>query len=61
VWVYNGMMYGHEQKEDAGALLKKTRREHGDRSDRGDRPDRGERFDRNDRGPRGDRPAAGRS
>lgn len=27
VWVYNGMMYGHEHKEDAGALLNKKRRE----------------------------------
>ena len=27
VWVFNGMMYGHEQKEDAGALLNKKRRE----------------------------------
>lgn len=40
VWVYNGMMYGHEQKEDAGALLKKQRR---DRPERSDRPERGER------------------
>ena len=52
VWVYNGMMYGHEQKEDAGALLKKTRRDH---------DERGERSDRSDRGPRGDRAGAGRS
>jgi len=27
VWVYNGMKYGKEQKEDAGALLRKQRRE----------------------------------
>ena len=26
VWIYNGMMYDHEQKEDAGALLKRQRR-----------------------------------
>ena len=25
VWVYNGMMYGKEQKEDAGALVRKRR------------------------------------
>ena len=27
VWVYNGMKYGKEQKEDAGALVRKQRRE----------------------------------
>ena len=32
VWVYNGMMYGREQNEDAGQLLKK-RRERVERSD----------------------------
>ena len=37
VWVYNGMMYGHEQKEDAGALLKKQRRERPERADRSNR------------------------
>ena len=26
VWLYSGMMFGGEQKEDAGALLKKQRR-----------------------------------
>jgi small subunit ribosomal protein S3 len=33
VWVYNGMKYGKEQKEDAGALVRKRRndREHGER------------------------------
>jgi len=56
VWVYNGMMYGHEQKEDAGALLKKQRR---DRPERGERSERGERFERSERA---ERPApAGRS
>ncbi len=40
VWVYNGMMYGHEQKEDAGALLKKQRRDRPERSERSDRPER---------------------
>jgi len=25
VWVYNGMKYGKEQKEDAGSLLRKRR------------------------------------
>ena len=43
VWVYNGMMYGHEQKEDAGALLKKQRR---DRPDRSEHTMRGERVER---------------
>ncbi len=32
VWIYNGMMYGHEQKEDAGLLLKRQRRGHNERS-----------------------------
>jgi small subunit ribosomal protein S3 len=27
VWVYNGMKYGNEQKEDAGALVSRKRRE----------------------------------
>jgi small subunit ribosomal protein S3 len=38
VWVYNGMKYGKEQKEDAGALVRKRRsdREHSER-DRGER------------------------
>ncbi|MBO8450034.1 MAG: 30S ribosomal protein S3 [Spirochaetes bacterium] len=31
VWIYNGMMYGHEQKEDAGLLLKRQRRAHNER------------------------------
>ncbi|GHU21973.1 30S ribosomal protein S3 [Spirochaetia bacterium] len=28
VWVFNGMKYGNEQKEDAGLLVRKQRREH---------------------------------
>ena len=32
VWIYNGMMYDHEQKEDAGVLLKRQRRVQHDRS-----------------------------
>jgi small subunit ribosomal protein S3 len=28
VWVYNGMKYGKEQKEDAGAIVRKRQREH---------------------------------
>lgn len=31
VWMYSGMMYGKDQKEDAGSLLKKQRRERTDR------------------------------
>lgn len=34
VWVYSGMMYGHEQNEDAGQLLRK-RRDRPERSDSG--------------------------
>ena len=36
VWVYNGMMYGREQNEDAGQLLKKNRREHAERQEAAD-------------------------
>jgi small subunit ribosomal protein S3 len=36
VWVYNGMKYGKEQKEDAGLLVRRQRRQ-------GERPERGER------------------
>ncbi|ULQ59318.1 30S ribosomal protein S3 [Brucepastera parasyntrophica] len=46
VWVYNGMMYSHEQKEDAGALLRKQRRDRGDRSEYADQNDRPERTQR---------------
>ena len=35
VWLYSGMMYGSDQKEDAGLLLKKQRKERAPRSDRG--------------------------
>lgn len=41
VWLYSGMMYGSDQKEDAGLLLKKQRKERAPRSDRG----RGERAE----------------
>lgn len=48
VWVYNGMMYGHEQKEDAGALLKNSAviTVICERGDRGERAPRAERSDR---------------
>ncbi len=36
VWVYNGMMYGHEQNDDAGQLVKKSRRDHSERQDAAD-------------------------
>jgi small subunit ribosomal protein S3 len=43
VWVYNGMKYGKEQKEDAGVLVRKQRRQ-GERTERGERaPARSER------------------
>jgi small subunit ribosomal protein S3 len=45
VWVYNGMKYGKEQKEDAGVLVRKRRSDR-DRNDRDH--DRGDR-DRSDR------------
>ncbi|MBQ0039474.1 MAG: 30S ribosomal protein S3 [Treponema sp.] len=34
VWVYNGMNYGHEQKEDAGDIVKRPRRSNDRRSSR---------------------------
>ncbi len=40
VWVYNGMMYGHEQNEDAGQLVKKTRRERSERMEKTQRSER---------------------
>ena len=46
VWVYNGMMYGYEQNEDAGQVQRK-RRERTDRAegaDRDSRPARPSRF-----------------
>ncbi len=42
VWVYNGMMYGHEQNDDAGQLLKK-RRPREERDNSADKPARAER------------------
>ena len=41
VWLYSGMMYGSDQKDDAGLLLKKQRKERTPRSDKG----RGERAE----------------
>lgn len=40
VWVYNGMMYGHEQNEDAGQLVKRARRDRSERAERAARPER---------------------
>ncbi|QEK07543.1 30S ribosomal protein S3 [Treponema phagedenis] len=37
VWLYAGMMYGNEQKEDAGSLLRKQRKECSDRPQRRER------------------------
>jgi small subunit ribosomal protein S3 len=45
VWVYNGMMYGHDQNEDAGQLLKR-RRERTDRAEGSERTDRPARTSR---------------
>ena len=41
VWLYSGMMYGSDQKDDAGLLLKKQRKERAPRADKG----RGERAE----------------
>ena len=35
VWLYSGMMYGNDQKDDAGLLLKKQRKERAPRSEKG--------------------------
>ncbi|HOE07481.1 MAG TPA: 30S ribosomal protein S3 [Treponemataceae bacterium] len=45
VWVYNGMMYGQDQNEDAGQLLKR-RRERTDRAEGSERTDRPARTSR---------------
>ena len=41
VWLYSGMMYGSDQKDDAGLLLKTQRKERAPRSEKG----RGERAE----------------
>ena len=41
VWLYSGMMYGSDQKDDAGLLLKKQRKERAPRTEKG----RGERAE----------------
>lgn len=46
VWVYNGMMYGREQNEDAGQLLKK----HRDRTERSENTEKSEKPSRSNRG-----------
>lgn len=45
VWVYNGMMYGREQNEDAGQIVKKrhSHAEHGERPQRSERSARASR------------------
>jgi len=46
VWVYNGMMYSHEQNEDAGQLVKKSRKDRPERSERASRSERGSKASR---------------
>ncbi len=41
VWVYNGMNYGHEQNEDAGEVVKRPRRNNGERKPRGPKSEGG--------------------
>ena len=48
VWVYNGMMYGRDQNEDAGQLLKKNR-------DRNERSENSEKRGRSNRGAKSSR------
>lgn len=51
VWVYNGMMYGHDQNEDAGQLLKK----HRDRTERSENSEKSEKPARSSRGAKSSR------
>ncbi|HBG37593.1 MAG TPA: 30S ribosomal protein S3, partial [Treponema sp.] len=51
VWVYNGMMYGYEQNEDAGQVQRK-RRERTDRAEGADRDSRPARPSRSAKAPR---------
>jgi len=51
VWVYNGMMYGHDQNEDAGQLLKK-RRERTDRAEGSEKSEKPARVSRSAKSPR---------
>ncbi|MGP1587205.1 MAG: 30S ribosomal protein S3 [Treponemataceae bacterium] len=51
VWVYNGMMYGREQNEDAGQLLKK----HRDRTERSENTEKSEKPSRSNRGAKSSR------
>lgn len=46
VWVYNGMMYNHEQNEDAGEIVKKNRKERSERGERAPKGDRGAKASR---------------
>jgi small subunit ribosomal protein S3 len=46
VWIFNGEVYGHEKKDDAGLLV---RRGHDGRDERGGRDDRDRGRDRRDR------------
>ena len=46
VWVYNGMMYNHQQYEDAGQIVKKNRKERSERGERAPKGDRGAKASR---------------
>ena len=46
VWLYNGMMYNHEQNEDAGQIVKKNRKERSERGERAPKGDRGAKASR---------------
>ena len=48
VWVYNGMMYNHEQNEDAGQIVKKNRKERSERGERAAKGDRGAKASRSE-------------
>lgn len=52
VWIYNGMMYGREQNEDAGQLLKKRRERTGfaDRANGNEHASRADRANKREQG-----------
>ena len=55
VWIYNGMMYGREQNEDAGQLLKKRRERTGfaDRANGNEHAPRADRANKREQGAAG--------
>lgn len=55
VWMFQGMLYKTETNDDAGQLVKRPKREQGDRPERAERPHRAERGQKSERGPKPER------